>query len=72
MLASSKSMDKVLKMSKVSAATLNRWRNQYGAIKSEEANRLKRLDGEIARLKRLPVEADIDRAMLKKKLRGND
>ena len=41
-------------------------------MKSEEAKRLKGLEGENARLKRLLAEAELDKAMLKEAFRGND
>ena len=69
---SGKSMEEVLKLLEVSEATFHRWRNQYGGMKSEEAKRLKELEGENARLKRLLAEAELDKAMLKEALRGND
>jgi transposase-like protein len=37
----------------VSEATYHRWRNQYGGMKAEEAKRLKELESENVRLKRL-------------------
>lgn len=72
MLSNGKSMEEVLKVMEVSEATFHRWRNQYGGMKSEEAKRLKELEGENARLKRLLAEAELDKAMLKEALRGND
>ena len=72
MLNGGKSVEEVLKMVEVSEATLARWRSQYGGMKSEEAKRLKDLEGENARLKRLLAEAELDKAMLKEALRGND
>lgn len=72
MLSNGKSLEEVLKHLEVSEATFNRWRNQYGGMKSEEAKRLKTLEGENARLKRLLAEAELDKAMLKEALRGND
>ena len=72
MLTNGKSLEEVLKMMEVSEATFNRWRNQYGGMKSEEAKRLKELEGENGRLKRLLAEAELDKAMLKEALRGND
>lgn len=72
MLNSGKSMEEVLKVLEVSEATFHRWRNQYGGMKSEEAKRLKELEGENSRLKRLLAEAELDKAMLKEALRGND
>ena len=72
MLNNGKSIEEVLKVMEVSEATFNRWRNQYGGMKSEEAKRLKDLEGENARLKRLLAESELDKAMLKEALRGND
>lgn len=72
MLNQGKGIEEVLKALEVSEATFNRWRNQFGGMKSEEAKRLKELEGENARLKRLLAEAELDKAMLKEALRGND
>ena len=72
MLNHGKSIEEVLKVIEISGATFHRWRNQYGGMKSEEAKRLKDLEGENARLKRLLAEAELDKAMLKEALRGND
>ena len=72
MLNGGKSVEEVLKMVEVSEATLARWRSKYGGMRSEEAKRLKNLEGENARLKRLLAEAELDKAMLKEALRGND
>ena len=49
----------------VSEATYHRWRNQYGGMKAEEARRLKGLESENARLKRLLADAELDKAILK-------
>jgi transposase-like protein len=72
MLNGGKSIEEVLKTLEVSEAPFHRWRNQYGGMKSEEAKRLKDLEGENARLKRLLAEAELDKSMLKEALRGND
>ena len=49
----------------VAEATLHRWRNQYGGMKANEAKRLKQLEQENARLKKLVAEQALDNAMLK-------
>ena len=49
----------------VSEATFHRWRNQYGGMKAGEARRLKELESENARLKRLLADAELDKAILK-------
>ncbi len=72
MLNNGKSMEEVLKVLETSESTFNRGRNQYGGMKSDEAKRLKELEGENVRLKRLLAEAELDKAMLKEALRGND
>ncbi len=55
----------------VSEATYHRWRNQYGGMKAEEAKRLKELEQENARLKKLLAEAELDKAMLRELASGN-
>ena len=72
MLTNGKDLAEVLQSLEVSEATFHRWRNQYGGMKSEEARRLKSLEGENARLKKLLAEAELDKAMLKEALKGND
>lgn len=71
MLNSGKDLAAVLQTLEVCEATYHRWRNQFGGMKSEEAKRLKELDIENARLKRLLAEAELDKAILKETLRGN-
>ena len=65
MLAAGKKMEHVYQALEVSEATFNRWRNQYGGMKAEEAKRLKQLDQENKRLKKLLAEAELDKAILK-------
>ncbi len=72
MLNSGKDLSAVLQSLEVSEATYHRWRTQYGGMKSDEAKRLKELEIENARLKRLLADAELDKAMLKEALRGND
>ena len=48
-----------------SEASYNRWRNQYGGMKSEEAKRLKALEDENQRLKQLVADQALDIQMLK-------
>ncbi len=49
----------------VSEGTWNRWRNQYGGMKSEEAKRLKELEDENRRLKQLVADQALDIQMLR-------
>lgn len=71
MLASGKDPAAVLQALEVSEATLSRWRNQYGGMKSEEAKRLKHLEEENVRLKKLVADLSLDIAMLKEVASGN-
>jgi transposase-like protein len=50
--------------------TFYRWRLRYGALKEDEAQRLKALEQENARLKRIVAEQALDIAMLKDLERG--
>lgn len=53
----------------ISEATFHRWRNQYGGLKADEAKRLKDLEGENVRLKRLVAELSLDKQMLQEVVR---
>jgi transposase-like protein len=55
----------------ISEATFHRWRNQYGGMSSQEAKRLKELEKENARLKKLVAEKELDIDILKEVSRGN-
>ena len=71
MLNAGKSVAEVVQHLGVSEQTYYRWKNQYGGMKSEEAKRLKELEVENARLKKLLAEAELDKAMLKEIASGN-
>lgn len=49
----------------VSEQTFYRWRTKYGALKEDEAQRLKALEQENSRLKRIVAEQALDISMLK-------
>ena len=61
----------VCKHLEVTEATYYRWRNQYGGMKADDAKRLKELEKENARLKRLVADQALDIDMLKEVNRGN-
>jgi transposase-like protein len=71
MLAAGKSIAQVLQSLEVSEATFNRWRNQYGGMKSEEAKRLKLLEEENRRLKKVVADLTLDKDILQEALKGN-
>lgn len=64
LLNAGQSLGQVIQHLGVSEATYHRWRTQYGGMKAEEARRLKALEVENARLKRLVAEAELDKAIL--------
>ena len=55
----------------VSEQTFYRWRIKYGALKEDEAQRLKALEQENSRLKKIVAEQALDISMLKDLQRGN-
>jgi transposase-like protein len=55
----------------VSAATLHRWRNQFGGIKQEDMRELRRLQEENRRLKKIVADQLLDIEGLKHINRGN-
>ena len=61
----------VAKHLEISEQTFHRWRAQYGGMKANDAKRLKELEIENARLKRLVADAELDKAMLKELAEGN-
>ena len=71
LLNEGKDLTDVIRHLEVSEATWNRWRNQYGGMKATEAKRLRELEGENSRLKKLLAEAELDKAMLKELAEGN-
>ena len=65
LLNAGKDLAAVFQSLEISEATWNRWRNQYGGMKSDEAKRLKTLEDENRRLKQIVADQALDIAMLK-------
>ena len=55
----------------VSDYTYYRWRKEYGGMRVDQARRLKELEQENSRLKRLVADLSLDNAILKEAARGN-
>ncbi len=55
----------------VTEQTYYRWRREYGGMRIEQAKRLKELEKENTRLKRLVADLSLDNAILKEASRGN-
>lgn len=64
-LASGATVAHVCQKLGVSEPTFHRWRTQYGGMKADDAKRLKDLEAENARLKKLVAELSLDKQMLR-------
>ena len=65
------SVVEVCRQQGISEQTLYRWRSKYGGMDVSETRRLKSLEDENARLKRLVADQALDNQMLKDLLRKN-
>ena len=71
LLNDGKDMAEILRALEISEATWNRWRSQYGGMSASEAKRLRELEAENARLKKLVANQALDIDMLKELAEGN-
>lgn len=71
MLNAGKDLAEILQTLEVSQSTYERWRNQFGGMKSEEAKRLKQVEDENRLLKQLVADQALDIQMLKFINEGN-
>jgi putative transposase len=71
MMAVDKTIGQVCQALEVSEQTFHRWRNQYGGMKAGEAKRLKELEDENKRLKKVVAELTLDKDILQEALQGN-
>ncbi len=71
MLSEGKTIPEVAKELEVSENTYHRWRNQYGGMKADEVKRLKELERENVRLKRIVANQALDIDGLKEIAKGN-
>jgi transposase-like protein len=61
----------VCRQLEISVQTYYRWRNQYGGMKGPDVKRLKELEKENARLKKLVADQALDIQILKEVQKGN-
>ena len=71
LLAGGTELDEVCRHLEIAESTWNRWLAQYGGMEASDAKRLKELEGENARLKRLLADAELDKDMLREIASGN-
>jgi transposase-like protein len=55
----------------ITEQTYYRWRKEYGGMRVEQARRLKELEKENTRLKKLVADISLDNAILKEAAKGN-
>ena len=65
------SMEEVLRQLGISDATYYKWRKEYGGLRVDQAKRLKELEQENSRLRKVVADLSIDNAILKEAARGN-
>jgi putative transposase len=64
-------LPEVIKQLEVSEQTYYRWRNQFGGMKADDVKRLKELEAENARLKRIVADQLLENQALREVNRGN-
>lgn len=70
-LAGGMIVSEVCKQLGISEASYYRWKNEYGGMAVDQLKRLKELEKENARLKKIVAEQALDNQMLKEVARGN-
>jgi transposase len=71
MLGEGSEIPEVAKALEVSEATFHRWRAQYGGMKADDVKRLRELERENTRLKRIVADQALDIQGLKEIAKGN-
>ena len=70
-IANGKKVPHACKEAGIHTQTYYRWRKEYGGLKLDQARRLKELEKENARLKRLVAELSIEKQVLRDVAQGN-
>lgn len=71
LLSKGEKVEQVVRKLGISDVTYYRWRKEYGGMQVEQARRLKDLEHENSRLKKLVADLSLDNAILKEVSRGN-
>ena len=64
-LAKGRTVSEVCRQLGITDQTYYRWRKEYGSLKMDQARRLKEMEKENARLKKLVADLTLDNAILK-------
>ena len=70
-LAKGQTLALVVRKLEIAEQTYYRWRKEYGGLRVDQAKRLKELEKENVRLKRLVADQALDNAILKEVASGN-
>ena len=70
-MAKGRSVGEVAKQLGITEQTYYRWRKEYGGLKTDQAKRLKELERENARLKKVVADLALDKAILKEAANPN-
>ena len=70
-LSAGKTLAEVYQKLEITESTWQRWKKQYGGMKSDEAKRLRELEIENQKLKEMLAESELDKRILKEALEGN-
>ena len=70
-IANGKTTPQVCKEAEITVQTYYRWRKEYGGLKLDQAKRLKELEKENAKLKRVVAELSLEKQVLKDIAEGN-
>jgi putative transposase len=70
-VANGKTTPQACKEAEITQQTYYRWRKEYGGLKLDQAKRLKELEKENSKLKRLVAELSLEKQILKDVAEGN-
>ena len=70
-IANGKTTPQACRDAEITAQTYYRWRKEFGGLKLDQAKRLKELEKENSRLKRLVAELSLEKQVLREVAQGN-
>jgi transposase-like protein len=65
------SIVEICRQFEIKEQTYYKWRKEYGGMRVDQAKRLKEVEQENSRLKKLVADLSLDNAILKETVRGN-
>ena len=71
LLSQGQTAGEVCRSFNINEQTYYRWRKEYGGIRTDQVRRLKELEKENSRLKKLVAELSLDNSILRETVRGN-